>query len=103
MRVQVFLKYEVQETITDREKVMEVRQVSARALQPVFESGKVVADGVFADARGGFVVLEANSAEEIFDMFAPVIDYLRMETHPLMSVEKLQEFFERDAAGGGVG
>jgi hypothetical protein len=50
--VQVFAKYEVQETITDREKVMEVRQVGARQLQQILQSGKVRASGVFADARG---------------------------------------------------
>ena len=96
--MQVFVKFEVQETITDRGKVMEVRQDSARGMQQVFESGKVVANGMFADARGGFFVLEVDSAEELFDMFASGLDYLRIETHPLMSVEKLQEFFERDAA-----
>ncbi len=96
--MQLFVKFEVHETITDREKVMEVRQVSARSLQQTFQSGKVVANGFFADARGGFFVVEVDSAEELFDMFAPVIDYIHIETHPLMSAEKLQEFLERDAA-----
>ncbi|MDQ3862702.1 MAG: hypothetical protein M3317_04235 [Actinomycetota bacterium] len=98
--MQVFVKYEVQETITDREKVMEVRQVGGRNLQQIMESGKVRASGVFADARGGFFVLELDSAEELFDLLAAVIDYTRIETHPLTTVEKLGEFFERDAPGG---
>ena len=97
--MQVFAKYEVQETITDREKVMEVRQVGGRHLQQLMESGKVRASGVFADARAGFVVLEVDSAEELSDLLAPVLDYIRIETHPLTTVEKLQEFFERDATG----
>ncbi len=95
--MQVFVKYEAQETITDREKILEVRQVGGRQLQQIMESGKVRANGIFADARAGFFVLEVESAEEIFDLFAPVIDYLRLETHPLTTVEKLTEFFERDA------
>ena len=97
--MQVFAKYEVQETITDHEKVMELRQVSARSLQQVMESGKVRASGVFADSRGGFFVVEVDSAEELFDLFVPVLDYIRIETHPLTTVEKLGEFFERDASG----
>lgn len=97
--MQVFVKYEVQETITDREKVMEVRQVGGRNLQQIMQSGKVRASGVFADARGGFFVLELDSAEELFDLLAPVFDYIRIETHPLTTVEKLGEFFERDATG----
>jgi uncharacterized protein DUF3303 len=61
------------------------------------ESGKVVANGVFADTRGGFLVLDVDSSEEIFDLFAPATDYIRIETHPLTTAEKLQEWFERDA------
>jgi uncharacterized protein DUF3303 len=95
--VRIFAKYELQETITDREKVMEVRQVGGRHLQQLLQSGKVRADGVFADGRGGFFVLEVDTAEELFDLFAPVTDYIRIETRPLTTVEKLQEFFERDA------
>jgi hypothetical protein len=41
--------------------------------------------------------MEVDSADELFDLFAPVIDYLRIETHPLITVEKLGEFLERDA------
>jgi hypothetical protein len=50
--VQIFTKYLTQETITDREKVMEVRQVGGKQLQEFMQSGKVRASGVFADARG---------------------------------------------------
>jgi uncharacterized protein YciI len=95
--VQIFAKYLTQETITDREKVMEVRQVGGKQLQEFMQSGKVRASGIFADARGGFFVLEVDSAEEVFDLFAPVLDYIRIETHPLTTVEKLGEFLERDA------
>ena len=97
--MQIFAKYELQETITDREKVMEVRQVGGKQLQEILQSGKVRASGVFADARGGFFVLEVDSAEELSDLFAPVPDYIRIETHPLTTVEKLGEFLQRDATG----
>ena len=95
--MQIFAKYVVEETITDREKIMELRQVAAKQLQEVMQSGKVSASGVFADARGAFFVLEVDSADELFDLFAPLIDSLRIETHPLITVEKLGEFLESDA------
>ena len=97
--MQIFAKYELQETITDREKVMEVRQVGGRQLQQIMQSGKVRASGFFADARGAFFVLDVDSVEELFELFAPVLDYVRIETHPLVSAEKVMEFFERDATG----
>ena len=95
--MQIFAKYAVEETITDREKIMELRQRSAKQLREVMQSGKVSASGVFADARGAFFVMEVDSAEELFELFAPIIDDLRIETHPLITVEKLGEFLERDA------
>ena len=50
--MQIFAKYVVEETITDSEKIMELRQRSAKQLQEVMQSGKVSASGVFADPRG---------------------------------------------------
>lgn len=52
--VQVFVKYEMQQTTTSREEVAEVRQVHSGALRQILDSGKVWADGNFADARGAF-------------------------------------------------
>jgi hypothetical protein len=98
--MQVFVKYEVQDTVADRKEIMHIRQIIGRQLQQIFESSKVQANGVFADVRGGFFVLDVDSSEEIFVMLAPGLDYVRLEIHPLTSVEKLREFFERDAAAG---
>jgi hypothetical protein len=99
--MEVFAKYEARDTITDREQVLHLRQVVGAHIQRIFETGKVRASGVFADERAGFFVLDVASSDELFEMFAPVVDYVRIETHPLTSVEKLGEFFEKDAAAGG--
>ena len=99
--MEVFAKYEVRDTITDREQVLHIRQVIGAHLQRIFESGKVRASGVFVGARGGFFVFDVDSADELFEMLVPIVDYVRMETHPLTSVEKLGEFFEKDAVAGG--
>jgi hypothetical protein len=96
--VQLLANFHVQETITDREKVMEVQQVAAKQQQEIMQSGKVRGSGFFADARGGFFVLEVDSSDEVFELFAPVIDYLRIETHPLITAEKLGEFLEQQGA-----
>ena len=96
--MQLFAKFHVQETITDREEVMALQQLSAKQLQELMQSGKVRASGFFADARGGFFVLEVDSAEELFEVFAPVIDRIRIETHPLITAERLGEFFQQQGA-----
>ena len=99
--MEVFAKYEVRDTITDREQVLHLRQVLGAHIQRLFETGKVRASGAFADERAGFFVLDVASSDELFEMFAPVVDYVRIETHPVSSVEKVGEFFEKDAAAGG--
>jgi muconolactone delta-isomerase len=99
--MEVFVKYEVFDTITDREQVLRVRQVVGAQFQRIQESGKVKAMRIFADARGGFILLDLDSPEELFDLLgAPIFDHFHVETHPVISVEKLAEFFERDAAAG---
>jgi hypothetical protein len=97
----VFVKFEVFDTITDREEVLRVRQVIGQQMQKIQESGKVTQLRVFSDARGGFMVADIDSPEELFDLLgSAIIDHFHIETHPLITVEQLAEYFERDAAGG---
>ena len=98
--MEVFVKLEAYDTLIDREQIMHTRQVGGRQLQQMLESGKVRASGFFADARGAFFVLDVASSEELFEMLAPLTDFVRIETHPLVSAEKVMEYFERDAASG---
>ena len=97
----VFVKFVVFDTITDREEVLRLRQVVGQQMQKIQESGKVTQLRVFSDARGGFMVVDIDSPEELFELFgSAIIDHFHIETHPLITVETLAEFFERDAAGG---
>jgi hypothetical protein len=98
--MEVFVKFEAYDTLIDREQIMHTRQVGGQQLQQLLESGKVRASGFFADARGAFFVLDVGSSEELFEMLAPLTDFVRIETHPVVSAEKVTEFFERDAATG---
>ena len=36
-------------------------------------------------------------------MLAPLTDFARMETHPMVSPQKVMEFFERDATAAAGG
>jgi hypothetical protein len=99
--MEVFVKFQVFDTITDREEVLRLRQVVGQQMQQIQESGKVTQLGIFSDARGGFMVADIDSSDDLFELFgAAMIDHFHIETHPLMTVEALAEFFERDAAAG---
>jgi len=69
------------------------------AFQQLLGSGKVADSGVFVDDRAGFVLVNADSADELFDMLSGLLDVAKLEVHPLMSFEKLGQFFQQQAAG----
>ena len=99
--MEVFVKFEVFDTIHDREEVLALRQAVGKQMQEIQQSGKVKELRVFSDARGGFMLVDVDSPQELFELFgAALIDHFRIETHPVRTVEELVEFFERDAAAG---
>jgi len=76
--------------------VPRLRQEAGEVMQRLMSSGKVVASGIFVDKRGGFWVLEVESAEELVELFNPtMVDNFHITMHPLISVEKLGEFFQK--------
>ena len=97
--MEIFVRFEVFDTIHDREDVLAVRQAVGRQLQQIQESGKVKELRAFSDARGGFMLVDVDSPAELRDVLeAAYLDHFRIETHPVTTVEELVEFFERDAA-----
>ncbi len=99
--MEVFVRFEVFDTIHDREDVLAVRQAVGRQLRQIQESGKVKELRAFSDARGGFMLVDIDSPAELRDVLgAAYLDHFHIETHPVITAEDLAEFFERDAAAG---
>jgi hypothetical protein len=97
--MEVFVKFEVFDTIYDREDVLALRQAMGSHLQQIQESGKVKELRPFSDARGGFMLVDIDSPGELSNLFgSAMLDHFHIETHPVITVEELAEFFERDAA-----
>ena len=57
MLMEVFVKFDVFDTIYDSEDVLALRQAVGRQLQQIQESGKVKEIRAFSDARGGFMLV----------------------------------------------
>ena len=93
--MQFFVGFEAFDTITG-EAVPRLRQEAGERIPRIVASGKVVASGIFVDQRGGFFVLDVDSAEELMDLISPtMVDNFHVTTHPLVSLEKLGEFFQK--------
>jgi hypothetical protein len=95
--MEVFVKFEVFDTIYDREDVVALRQTVGSHIQQIQESGKVKEFRAFSDARGGFMLVDIDSPVELRDLLgAPMVDHFHIETHPVITAEELADFFERD-------
>lgn len=77
---------------------MRLREVAGAQLQHIADSGKMVEGGIFADARGGFIVVDVDTAAELQELLGPAfLVNCHVETHPILSFEELAAFFQRHA------
>src|ERR671933_796359 len=96
--MEIFVKFEVFDTIYDREDVLALRQAVGRQLQQIQQSGKGKEICAFSDARGGFMLVEVDSPAELRNLLgSAMLDHFHIETHPVTTIEELAEFFEREA------
>ena len=63
-------------------------------LNKLVNSGKVEEHGIYSDERGGFLILNADSPEELFEMISPIADAMRVSAHPYVSMKTLKSFFD---------
>ena len=99
--MEVFVKFEVFDTIYAQEDVLVLRQAVGSQIQQIQESGKLKEFRAFSDARGGFMLVDIDSPAELRELLGfTMLDHFHVETHPVITAEELAEFFERDAAAG---
>ena len=66
------------------------------SIQKIAKSGKMVDGAIFAGQRGGYFIVDVNSAAEIDDLFAPtLIDNFKVNCYPLMTFEEIGKLFKR--------
>lgn len=94
--MQFLLQFEVFPTITRPEDIQRVRDEVGAHLQTLQKSGKVKAGGVLVGKRGGVLIVEAKNNEELFDLIgSPFVDNGTLQVTPLVSFDKLGEYFAK--------
>ena len=83
------------DTIFKDEDVRVARERIVKAIRKVRDSGKLVDAGVFADARGAYIVAEIDSPEEMRELLSELLDRFHVESHPVISLEKLEDYFKK--------
>jgi len=91
--VQLFIELEVFNTVIKDEDIRQVRNVFGKQMQMMMDSGKMVANGFFAGKRGGYIILNADSTEEVVKLLGIMIEYFRFKVHPVMPLDKVPELF----------
>ena len=77
------------DTITNAE-IVRVQQEMGEQLHYMLGTGKVVANGAFTDARGGFFVVDIEEEEDFFDLLGTaILDNFHVETHPVVPFEEV--------------
>lgn len=63
-------------------------------IQKIMKTGKVTDSGVLLSDRKLFLVIEADSAEDLFMLLSPFYDIAKPEIQPMVSFELLPKIFE---------
>ncbi len=63
-------------------------------MQRIMGSGKVESAGIFPGKRGGYMVFNVDSSEELMELIGDAHEVMRFDWNPVVSMETLGEFFE---------
>ena len=50
-------------------------------------------NGFFTEKRGGYMIPNVNSAEEVAELLGPMLEFFHLKVHPVMPLEKVPELF----------
>jgi len=72
-----------------------IQKMVYEQLNSLVESGKVKQYGIYADERGGFLIVEADTPEELDEMLGPFFDSMAIKAHPYVFLPTLKAFFDK--------
>lgn len=89
------MKYHVEMAIRDNFDPMSavpVQKMVFAHLIRLMESGQVTDHGMIANEQGGFLMVDAPTPEELFDMLSPLGASMRIRAQPFPSMRNLKPF-----------
>jgi hypothetical protein len=95
--MKLHVNWNVFETVTGSAMVDEIRGQIGPLVGKLTESGKMESHGVYADGRGGYMVINVDTADEVLGLLFPLHDFATIETRPIVSFQELGEFFHSQA------
>ncbi len=98
--MRILVKAEAFDTITSDADVVRLREAVGKQIKKIVGSGKLEFGCVTADARMPILVLNVDSVSEVMDLLGnALIDHFKIETHPIMSLDELGDYFAKNPPG----
>lgn len=96
IRMKVMVLFSAYESIVGVREVAHLRKCVGECVRRVSASGKMESGGVFADRRGGYMILNVKEPDEFLDLFrGDLLDNMKIEIHPIYTFEALGAFFDK--------
>jgi hypothetical protein len=92
--MRVIANFRVYDSITDQEAIPRLRKLAAEMVQRFMDTGKVECSGIVPGIRGGFFVLDVDSAEKLMDLVGDAHELFDVSFDPVISIESLGKFFK---------
>jgi hypothetical protein len=73
------------------------RKTTSEAIAMIMKSGKVKDSGNYADARGGYYIIDIDSPKDLKRLIAPILDIASVNAHPILSMDDMQKLFQEMA------
>jgi hypothetical protein len=91
--MQFLVSFKVEPSMHSPDGVAAARTAGTAFFAGIGQDPRVKASGHFADGRGGFMLIELNSAEEMLQFTGPFLDFVRFESHPVLPLAAIAQMF----------
>jgi len=79
------------------EQMVRLREVFGEQIAKIQASGKLESAGIYADDRGGYMIIDVNNSAELLDLLGgAMLDRCNITTHPIVTTEELGEYFKNN-------
>jgi hypothetical protein len=93
--MQFHVTFEAYDSIIGHD-VPALRKLAGAGIQRIMGTGKVVSSGLFQGKRGGFMIINAESGEELFGIIGDMVDGFNITVTPTVSFDVLGDYFTKN-------
>lgn len=97
--MQFLIRMRLFDSIIGEADIQRARKAFVKQLGTIMDSGALLTSGAFAGQRGGFLLVEVDSGEQLWELLGEgVLDHFDVKTDAVFPLENLKEFLEKPGA-----